>query len=580
MSNGPATFDVLVRLCQTLRETPAHTKKTEEIRAALDGCGDPADRVLLCKLLTVKGLEKTHNVGARKLIKKLAALSGRSEKTLMEEYKATGDVAKMYASMDPDVRRADAPTLAEVWGFLMNYTADEFLEAVVACGQPSYAETAVRLLLKDLSIGAGSKIVLDAVGPDVYDDFYRRHDLDGVLCRHYGVGDTFFKTTSTPLAPMLASPCKDLEKALNKWRGRAVSEPKIDGERVQVHCHGTAGAPGSSFSFYSRSLKPIPEHKVKHLIPELTEGVMSYDYILDGELVLIDDDGKMLPFGTLGVHKKGNLLSTLMVFDLIMERGRSFLETPWEQRRQSLEMISQRMSPRPGVFMRHLKLVPTTRVEDAAHLRSLLAECVREDGEGLVLKSTEGAYEPGKRRWLKVKKDYLYEGRLADSVDLSVLGAWNGTGKMGGMLSVFLMGMRDGDRWRAVTKVHTGFTAEAMERVGRELKPLLVPCDATPPWLVSKKTPQFAAADPRAMPVWEVAASQFTTTADGEASLRFPRIVRERPDKDWSTATTYDELGKMRAESKERCVAELAPRARAKRVGSNKRRAVEECCLE
>ena len=38
----------------------------------------------------------------------------------------------------------------------------------------------------------------------------------------------------------------------------------------------------------------------------------------------------------------------------------------------------------------------------------------------------KGLYEPGKRHWLKVKKDYLNEGAMADSADLVVLGAWHG----------------------------------------------------------------------------------------------------------------------------------------------------------
>lgn len=43
----------------------------------------------------------------------------------------------------------------------------------------------------------------------------------------------------------------------------------------------------------------------------------------------------------------------------------------------------------------------------------------------------QGIYEPGKRHWLKMKKDYLLDGSLADSVDLVVLGAWYGTGNKG-----------------------------------------------------------------------------------------------------------------------------------------------------
>lgn len=87
--------------------------------------------------------------------------------------------------------------------------------------------------------------------------------------------------------------------------------------------------------------------------------------------------------------------------------------------------------------------------------------------EGLVLKNVNGLYEPGKRHWLKVKKDYLFDGKMADSADLVVLGAWFGTGKKGGMLSIFLMGCFDEKRnvWKTVTKVHTGLDDAAMEAI-------------------------------------------------------------------------------------------------------------------
>lgn len=45
--------------------------------------------------------------------------------------------------------------------------------------------------------------------------------------------------------------------------------------------------------------------------------------------------------------------------------------------------------------------------------------------------SPQGTYEPGKRHWLKVKKDYLNEGAMADTADLVVLGAFYGQGSKG-----------------------------------------------------------------------------------------------------------------------------------------------------
>lgn len=45
--------------------------------------------------------------------------------------------------------------------------------------------------------------------------------------------------------------------------------------------------------------------------------------------------------------------------------------------------------------------------------------------------ASQGTYEPGKRHWLKVKKDYLNEGAMADTADLVVLGAFYGKGSNG-----------------------------------------------------------------------------------------------------------------------------------------------------
>jgi len=45
--------------------------------------------------------------------------------------------------------------------------------------------------------------------------------------------------------------------------------------------------------------------------------------------------------------------------------------------------------------------------------------------------SCQSTYEPGKRHWLKIKKDYLADGTMADTADLVVLGAYFGTGSKG-----------------------------------------------------------------------------------------------------------------------------------------------------
>ena len=93
----------------------------------------------------------------------------------------------------------------------------------------------------------------------------------------------------------------------------------------------------------------------------------------------------------------------------------------------------------------------------AGDLADMITRVIREGLEGLVLKDIkvscflspmetvcvwtwwcwscvcvfQGSYEPGKRHWLKVKKDYLNEGAMADTADLVVLGAFYGKGSNG-----------------------------------------------------------------------------------------------------------------------------------------------------
>lgn len=67
---------------------------------------------------------------------------------------------------------------------------------------------------------------------------------------------------------------------------------------------------------------------------------------------------------------------------------------------------------------------------------------------GLIIKDPEGLYEPGKRRWMKMKKDYLEEGRLADSLDLVVLGATCEAS----LTSIFL---RSAKRWAIIVSITT-----------------------------------------------------------------------------------------------------------------------------
>lgn len=74
-------------------------------------------------------------------------------------------------------------------------------------------------------------------------------------------------------------------------------------------------------------------------------------------------------------------------------------------------------------------------------------------------------YEPHARRWLKMKRDYIHS--LRDSLDLVVLGAWNGKGARSGVLGAFLMGALNTSTqlWESVCRVGSGFTQAQLAEV-------------------------------------------------------------------------------------------------------------------
>ena len=135
------------------------------------------------------------------------------------------------------------------------------------------------------------------------------------------------------------------------------------------------------------------------------------------------------------------------------------------------------MSERRTLLLQHVKEVKnrimhseSTFVTREDELQRLMDRAMKEGLEGLVLKPIDSTYEPGKRHWLKMKKDYLHDGSMADTADLVVLGANYGTGTKGGLMSIFLMGCVDSAGvWRTVCKVGNGHDDATIQKLNDEL---------------------------------------------------------------------------------------------------------------
>ncbi|KAL8569654.1 hypothetical protein ACOMHN_005771 [Nucella lapillus] len=438
----------------------------------------------------------------------------------------------------------------------------------------------VRLIKHDLRINAGAKHILDGLDPNAYAAFQASRDLKDVVQRVMAnrreardVGRPGLRkalsvkaSLMTPVLPMLAEACKSVDYALKKCPNGIYAEIKYDGERVQVH------KKGSDFRYFSRSLKPVLAHKVAHFKEYIPQAFPTgNDLILDAEVLLVDTNtGNPLPFGTLGVHKKAAFTDAkvcLYVFDCLLINDDNLMEKSMKERRQILEKNMKQVEHR-------INLSEVHKVKKGEDLQKLMHKVFDEGLEGLVLKDASGVYEPGKRHWLKVKKDYLHEGSMADSADLIVLGAYYGTGNKGGLMSIFLMGCYDpvSQKFVTVSKCGNGLDDKTLDRLQTELSMVKISKDLrkVPSWLTINKqvVPDFVVSDPKSSPVWEIIGAEFSRaeihTADG-ISIRFPRIQKMRDDKTWKEATDLPRLQTLYRESKRTSDLDTGPSTSRKR---------------
>ncbi|XP_008846376.1 DNA ligase 3 isoform X2 [Nannospalax galili] len=579
----PKHKDCLLRefrkLCATVADNPSYNTKTQIIqdflRKGSAGDGFHGDVYLTVKLLLPGVIKSVYNLNDKQIVKLFSRIFNCNPDDMARDLEQ-GDVSETIRvffeqskSFPPAAK--SLLTIQEVDEFLLHLSRltkedeqQQALQDIASRCTANDLKCIIRLIKHDLKMNSGAKHVLDALDPNAYEAFKASRNLQDVVERvlHNEQAEekdpgqrralSVQASLMTPVQPMLAEACKSIEYAMKKCPNGMFSEIKYDGERVQVHKNG------DHFSYFSRSLKPVLPHKVAHFkdyIPQAFPG--GHSMILDSEVLLIDNNtGKPLPFGTLGVHKKAAFQDAnvcLFVFDCIYFNDVSLMDRPLCERRKFLH---DNMVEIPNRIM----FSEMKRVTKASDLADMINRVIREGLEGLVLKDVKGTYEPGKRHWLKVKKDYLNEGAMADTADLVVLGAFYGQGSKGGMMSIFLMGCYDpsSQKWCTVTKCAGGHDDATLARLQKELDMVKISKDPSkiPSWLKINKIyyPDFIVPDPKAA-VWEITGAEFSKseahTADG-ISIRFPRCTRIRDDKDWKSATNLPQLKELYQLSKEK----------------------------
>ena len=246
----------------------------------------------------------------------------------------------------------------------------------------------------------------------------------------------------------------------------------------------------------------------------------------------------------------------LFAFDLLYLNGESYLGHTLRERR---EVLQAHFVEKEGEFAFAIH----KDTADVEEIQAFLTQAVNSSCEGLMVKALEGEesrYTPGKRSWLKCKKDYL-DG-VGDTLDLVPIAAFYGKGKRTGAYGAYVLACYDeeAEEYQSITKIGTGFSEDDIARhaafynrpadtPGQPPPNLLPACpryyklgDTLKPdvWLAPTQVWEVKCADLSISPVHQAAVGRVDDTKG--IALRFPRFVRVRDDKKPEEATTSEQV--------------------------------------
>jgi len=533
--------------------------------------------------------ETTLQVGGRALWRIVADLGGKSEETLAEAYRRHGDLGAAAGEVLPQ-RSSQGVDILEVEAAFRQIAAargpaakTSIVRDLISRATPLEAKYIVKIMTGDLRIGLKESLVEDAIAraySATSADVQRANMLLG------DIGETLRLASRGALAQaqmrlfhpfgfMLASPIESPEEGLSYFADAAV-EDKYDGIRAQAH------VADGEVKFFSRTRDEITES-----FPELPGALagLPRDAILDGEIVawefplalsntreVVDEAvseaseqkavnlGRARPFSVLQQRlgrKKVSLKMlreipvAFLVFDVLYAKGELVMDRPLRERAEILDGLlaadrkathhrateAQRKSKQETLVFGDSEAedenqasaasiirAPVFRVASAEELDELFGAAQARGNEGLMIKDLNSAYTPGKRgkSWLKMKRELA-------TLDVVVTAVEYGHGKRIGVLSDYTFAVWNGERLVNIGKAYSGLTdAEIAEMTEWFL-------DHTLEDQGFRRT-----VEPKI--VLEVAFNNMMQSDRHESgyALRFPRIVRLRPDKSAEEADTIE----------------------------------------
>jgi DNA ligase-1 len=426
---------------------------------------------------------------------------------------------------------------------LARFLAERRLRPVVAAWQGLESEEVLAILVPPLS---------HLFEPALTRAYHITSDLGWVAkiaCQEEMIGlQNLSVRIGYPIRPALCERLISSEEIIAKM-GRCAVEVKYDGFRCQLH------KSGEEVTLFSRN-----QERTTAMFPEIVEAARrcfaSQDVILEGEALAFNEaTGALLPFQMTSQRKRKHGVEQMaqslplkfFVFDLLFLNGQDWTGRPYAERRAKIvEMI-------PSDFV--LTVAEAIQTDQPADVEAFFDAAVGRGLEGIVAKRLSAPYAAGARNfnWIKLKRSY----RLADSLDLCIVGYWAGQGQRAAFgIGTILGAVYDpaSDRFYTVSKIGSGFSEDELVRLKAMLDEAASP--ECPPAVCSEIVPDVWVHPKYVVAVTADEITRSQTHSAGSApgtdplspdtagyALRFPRVsgfVRE--DKSAHDATTVDEV--------------------------------------
>ncbi len=343
-----------------------------------------------------------------------------------------------------------------------------------------------------------------------------------------------------PVRSMLASRVPYGE-IIEKLGSPFKAEYKLDGERLQIH------KVGNKVKLFSRRLLEISD-QYPDVCEFVIQNVKADKVIVEGEVVAMDVFyEKMLPFQVLSRRRRKydvediskEIPVSLFLFDILLLENESYIDKAFPLRRSKLEEII--------VERDQIRLVESKLIQSTEELLEFFQVAREKGNEGVIAKSIkeDSVYQAGNRGFLWIKMKGLEGGKLKDSVDVVLVGAFYGRGRRKGVYGTYIGAVYDplNNRYEAFTRIASGWTDEIMDNLKKEMaqyevdkKPKEVSCEDIPDqWFLPNV-------------VIEIIGDEITISDKFPSlgySLRFPVFQRIRTEKGPEDATTVDEIKQL-----------------------------------